>query len=272
MFKSTPIKIFRLFEFIRIKSGCYDIFHVASRKYIIGFLLVFSAVPTSATPTSCTPKQDLSELLRQYDESLLLAVHRGDHETWEKLTTPDFSYIEAGEVYNREAFLKDIVNDGQKPLAMQSYKLHRIGDTAIVVHVDEVPSNPMNTSRPNGRYIMTETWQCVHGKWKLRIVHIEPIRTDPPAITLMANQLDEIVGKYKAGAFTFVVQRDGNRLIGLRSKEPAVELMPETRDVFFVPGNTRSKRIFLRDPVTGSVTGFIRRDENSDILYHRVAE
>lgn len=56
---------------------------------------------------------DVSALLRQYDEALLNAVHRGDRATWEKFTTPDFAYIEAAKILRRNAFLHGLEEDAK---------------------------------------------------------------------------------------------------------------------------------------------------------------
>jgi len=210
----------------------------------------------------------LSRQLRAKDEILLSAVHTGDKKAWESMTTPDFAYVEEGVIQHRSEFLQALAPDGAEPLLIRDYAVHRIGDTAIVIHEDEVPSHPLLASRPNGRYLMTETWQRVAHDWKLRLVHIEAIRTDPPRLALTHAQIDELVGTYRTTASSFVIRRDGERILGARPGRPEVELMAETRDVLFVPGDTRLRRVFLRD-AAGEVTAFAHRDENSDVIYTR---
>src|SRR5262249_18512199 len=82
---------------------------------------------------------------------------------------------------------------------------------------------------------------------------------DPPAIALPAAQLDEYAGTYElTEAIRYTIRRDGDRLIGERTGRPAQELRVEARDVLFVPGQPRSRKIFQRD-AGGRVTGFAGR-------------
>ena len=116
---------------------------------------------------------------------------------------------------------------------------------------------------------MTETWQLIGGQWKLQVVHLEAIRIDPPAIALTSAQLDELVGTYRSGSDTYTIRRDGDRIFGKRNGGPEREQKAETRDVLFVPGDTRVRKVFQRN-AQGRVTGFVRRDENSDFAWIRV--
>jgi Phenazine biosynthesis-like protein len=61
-------------------------------------------------------------------------------------------------------------------------------------------------------------------------------------------------------------ERAGGRA---RCRPPATYL-PEVRDVFFVAGQPRSRRIFTRDPA-GVVVGFVDRREGGDVRWQKVA-
>jgi len=214
------------------------------------------------------PSQSLVRELRDADQALLVAVHNGGRAVWESYTTPDFAYVEEGEVQRRQAFLDGLEPDGSSGLSIAQYRVEQLGDTAIVVHVDDVPGAALE-ARSRQQYLMTETWQRLDGQWKLRLVHVDAIRTDPPAMPLTAAQMKAVSGTYRRGDSAFVVRRDGARLIGMRRGRADVELKAETGDVFFVAGDTRSRRIFQHD-AQGRVTGFVRRDENSDDLWVRM--
>jgi len=228
--------------------------------------LLLSLVTTHADAQGAP---DLATVLLGKDQTLLMAVHRGDRATWAHMTTPDFAYIEEGTIQQRAAFLRSLREDGLQPLIIEAHDVRRTGDTATVVHRDRIPSSGAN-ARPGGRYLMTETWQRIEGAWKLRLVHVEAIRSDPPSILLSTAQLDELSGVYRAGGETFIVRRDGARIIGSEPGRPDIELHAETRDVLFRRGETRVRRVFQRDPVSGEITGFVVRDENSDVPYVRV--
>ena len=205
--------------------------------------------------------------LREQDERLLTAVHRGDRTTWERLTTPDFEYVEEGVIQPRKEFLESIVDDGLQPLIIREYRVKLSGETAIVVHVDDVPSAAAPDGSP-ARYLMTETWQLIAGAWKLRLVHIEAIRTDPPAVALSAEQIDELVGTYKAGKQALLVRRERQRILLRRITGSEHEVRAETRDVLFVPGDTRMRLVFIRN-TEGRVTGVAERYENLELRYQR---
>ena len=145
-----------------------------------------------------------------------------------------------------------------KPLRIQSYKLTRAGDTAIVLHED--------TDEDKVRYFFTETWQKLHGAWKLRVLHITNVLSDPPAVQLTPAQIDELAGVYRSGESTYTIHREGSRIVSKRGDQPENDEKAETRDVLFAPGAPRLRKVFLRD-AAGKVTGFVVRYESSDTLW-----
>jgi hypothetical protein len=116
------------------------------------------------------------------------------------------------------------------------------------------------------RYIFTETWQQLKGEWRLRVLHITNVLSDPPAIQLSPAQIGQLEGTYHQGAATVTIRRDVNRIIYKKADGTEFEIKAETRDVLFIPGQPRQRLVFLRDSA-GEVTGFVRRYESSDILW-----
>ena len=114
------------------------------------------------------------------------------------------------------------------------------------------------------------TWRLGPDGWKLIAHNVHASLLDPPAITLPATQLDDYIGTYRLNdAITYTIRRDGDHLIGQRTDRPAQPLRVEARDVLFVPGQPRSRKIFLRDP-SGQITRFADSREARDILWTRV--
>lgn len=216
------------------------------------------------------PDAELAAHLRAEDEKLLVAVHRGQRDVWAAATTDDFVYVEEGQVQTRGVFLGELEEDGAEPLVLRDFQLHRSGDTAIVIHVDDLPSRSQ-VARAGGQYLMTETWQQIKGEWKLRIVHIDAVHTDPPVVALSPDELDQLAGTYLSGQNRIVIRREGTSLIRQRPGRPDAELRAEARDVFYAPGQTRARSIFLRNS-SGAVSSLVIRDENSDRVWKRMAE
>jgi hypothetical protein len=231
-------------------------------------LMLFGAALTttpflSAIPQAQQPVETASVLaaqLRRSDELLLTAVHTADRAVWLRFAAPDFFYLdEAGGVTYLDEFLRGLTPMTTKPLQIQSYKLSRMNDTVVVLHED------MDANKV--RYIFTETWQRLEDKWKLRVLHITNVLSDPPAIQLSKTQIDELAGTYRSGSDIYIVRRQDNRIFAGGAGAPEKELMAETRDVLFSPGgDPRKRRIFLRDS-TGKVTGFVVRYESSDTVW-----
>lgn len=212
---------------------------------------------------------DVTRLLRQNDELLLNAIHRGDRKTWDRLTTSDFMYVEEGDVSRKPEFLRDLKEDGLAPLIIRDYEVQVIGDTAQVFHRDDVPQRPGGSSTRNSHLLMTETWQHIDGAWLLRIVHTDRIRIDPPAISLSREQMDELVGTYQSRTMTYIVRRQTDQMLGSTDGTHFTVLKAETRDVLFEPGNVWVRKVFQRD-TQGHVTGFVDRSENTERAWMRV--
>jgi hypothetical protein len=53
-----------------------------------------------------------------------------------------------------------------------------------------------------------------------------------------------------------------------REGRPARHFRPELSDVFFEPGEPRTRRIFERD-AQGQITGFVDRREGRDVRWRR---
>ena len=59
-------------------------------------------------------------------------------------------------------------------------------------------------------------------------------------------------------------------LVSERTGRDAAMYLPETSDVFFAPGQPRTRRIFQRNP-TGAIVGFVDRREGHDITWKKVS-
>lgn len=232
--------------------------------------LIYTANNTAAFAQAVDAPSDVRKVLYANDTSLLKAVHRGDRVTWARLTTSDFMYVEEGEVARRTQFLSELEEDGLMPLIIRNYEVKIIGDTAQVFHQDDVPQRPGGVDESHSHLLMTETWQRIHGEWKLRVVHTDRIRINPIPVSLSSSQIDELVGTYQNADKTYIIRRDRNRILGGKFGQPLSELMAETRDVLFQPDDVYLRRIFQRN-ANGQVTGFIDRSETDGRSWKRVS-
>ena len=229
--------------------------------------LVLQASAAQAVPSK------LAIELRAKDQALLDAVAPGDRATWERTLLPDAIYVdENGATMTRSELLKDFEPlppgmSGQ--IRIVNYEVKELGDTALVIHRDEEHENYYGQQLV-ATYLTTGTWVRRNGEWKLAMIHVYVVNVDPPSITLPPAALDDYAGRYQAASeLAWVITREGDHLVGGREGRPAKPLLVEMRDLLFVPGAPRTRKVFQRDE-QGRVTGFIDRREGEDIRWTRV--
>jgi len=225
-----------------------------------------------ATGPGVRAPADLEALLRRQTQELLDAIAVGDTAVWDRYLDPHMLYIsEAGEIQTKADLLADL-----KPLpagisgsiAIGRFGATRFGDTAVVMHVDEESENYFGHAL-HAQYLNTATWRHGAGGWKLISQQVYASLLDPPAIALPADQLEAYVGTYQlTDAIGYTIRRDGDQLVGERTGRKPQALRVEARDVLFVPGLPRSRKIMLRD-AGGEVSGFADRREARDVVWTR---
>jgi hypothetical protein len=231
----------------------------------IGLLLVLIfPSPSSADPTA--------DLLRSKDQALLDAIAPGNRKVWEAALADDAVYVdENGVTMDRAEFLKQLEplpQGASGSLHIASYSARVSGDLATVIHTDDEQEN-YHGQMLKARYLMTETWRHESGDWKLHMVHAYAILKDPPAVILPANDLQEYAGHYSGGSdLEYAIQWDGKQLLGGRAGRSVTPLQVEVRDVLFVAGQPRTRKIFQRD-AKGAITGFVDRREGEDLVFRK---
>jgi ketosteroid isomerase-like protein len=235
------------------------------RLGIAGVALLWLATVTHA--------QSLDDQLRATTQALLDAVAPGDRTTWEAQLDPDFIHMdEAGVVRTRTEFLNQLTPlpaglVGRIQIDMWRLAIH--GDVAVAVyelqeHLD------YHGQLLRSRFRSMDTWQRTQGRWRLISEHTAAVLKDPPAITLSQNQFCEYAGTYSLTAqlqTTITCTADG--LESTRTGQKPVIYRAEVLDVFFVPGQPRTRRIFLRD-VSGQVQALVDRREGEDVRWRKV--
>lgn len=225
-------------------------------------------------PTRANAADPTVDLLRAKDQALLDAIAPGDSKLWDAALAADAVYVdENGVIMDRAEFMKQLTPlppGASGSLRIASYSAHITGDLATVIHTDDEQEN-YHGQMLSTRYLMTETWRRESGDWKLHMVHAYAILKDPPAITLPAKDLEQYAGHYSGGSdLVYLIQWDGKQLLGGRQGRSMTPLAVEIRDVLFVPGQPRTRKLFQRD-ATGKITGFVDRREGEDLVWHRDA-
>jgi hypothetical protein len=216
---------------------------------------------------------DVAPVLRAETQALLDAIAVGDRAVWDRLLDPAMVYVtEAGAIETKATLLAQLAPlpaglVGSITIGRFDVTLH--GDTAVVIHADH-ESLRYHGHPLSSLFLTTHVWRRAPAGWRLIAAHVHAALVDPPAIALTVAQLDEYVGRYRLGAtLTYELHRDGDHLVGQRSDRPPQALAAEVRDVFFVAGQPRSRKVFQRD-AAGRITGFVDRREGRDIPWTRV--
>ncbi len=236
--------------------------------------LLFSIVLALALQASAPTTAETTALLRAKDQALLDAIALGDRKVWEDALASDAVYVdENGVIMNRADFLKQLqpLPPGASGiLHITYYEAHIAGDLATVIHTDD-EQEIFHGQTLLARYLTTETWRRDDGDWKLYLVHVYAVPKDPPAVKLPAKELEEYIGRYSAAPdLTYVIKSDGQQLMGGRPGGSMKPLEVEVRDVLFVPGQPRIRKIFRRD-AKGKIVGFVDRRESWDLVWKKLS-
>jgi ketosteroid isomerase-like protein len=235
-------------------------------------LAACATAPPPIASTDPAAGGNLDRVLRAQTQEMLDAVAAGDTKVWDRYLDPQMLYLsEAGEVETKAQLLDEL-----KPLppgisghiAISRFEVRPFGDTAVVLHVDEETENYFG-HEIHAQYMNTATWRRASDGWKLIAQQVIATLADPPAIALSAAQLDDYAGNYRlTDEIHYAIRRDGDHLVGERTGRPPQALRIEARDVAFVPGQPRSRKVFQRD-AGGRITGFADRREGRDIVWTR---
>jgi len=236
-------------------------------------LIAAAALHTVAPRPASSTAIAVPARLRTIDQALLDALAPGDRSLWARTLTADAIYVdENGVVMDRARFLKELTplpKGASGHIAIVKHQVRVEGDTALVLHWDDERED-FHGQNLHADYLMSETWLRRAGQWRLALVHVYVVAKDPPAISVPASALEAFVGRYRAAPdLVYVVRRDGDRLLGGREGASEHELLAEFPDVFFVAGQPRTRRFFIRD-ASGKVVKFIDRREGEDIIWTRI--
>jgi len=220
----------------------------------------------------CTPAlADDRALITQHEQEMADAVAAGNVAVWDKYLDPSVIYAEEDDSFKGKAeMLKEIRPlpkglSGEIRIVLLSY--NEDGDAATALF-RQVETEHYYGQTIHANYLTNTVWKKRADGWKQIEGQVLAERTDPPSIALPASALQKFAGTYrlKDSEPVTTLSVSNGKLMGARTGRSAAEWKAETRDVFFIPGDNRIRKIFQYD-ANGNVTGFIERRESWDIVW-----
>ncbi|MFI5119093.1 MAG: nuclear transport factor 2 family protein [Thermoanaerobaculia bacterium] len=215
-------------------------------------------------------EKTVAQMLQADTQELMDAVGSGDTAVWNRLLGARVTYVdENGSLLDRKALV-----DGIKPLpagvsgTIRVTEFHAAiqGDVAVTTHVDD-EHEVFHGHELHCQYRTTDTWQRAPGGWRLVGGQVLALRTDPPALDVGPDDLEEYTGRYMlAPDVAYEIRQTDHGLEGRQTGRNPEPLKVEAGDVLFVPGKPRYRKVFLRGD-DGDITGFAERREAWELVY-----
>jgi hypothetical protein len=235
-------------------------------RSLLGFVLALAACVGAEAAASSAAETELRKIVQE----MLDAVAPGNADVWRRYLHQRVVRVdETGAVQTREDLLKEFSPlppglDGR--MAVDTFKIETHGDIAVLAYETQEHLD-YHGQILRSRFRVSDTWLKTQQGWKLVAEQVAAVLKDPPSVNLSQQQLCEYNGSYSLTAeiaTTLKCTQDG--FTSARSRRPSVHYLAEVPDVFFVAGQPRTRRIFVRD-AAGKVVGFVDRREGEDIRW-----
>jgi hypothetical protein len=210
--------------------------------------------------------------LRRSTQSLLDAIAPGDVAVWDRLLDEKAIQVDENDVVRNKmellAALKPLSPGLVGHLTIDDFRVVENGGTAVVTHEDDEYLD-YHGQIIRSRFRMTDTWIHSRDGWKKLASQVLAVLQHPPVRKLDAKVLCGYSGTYELTAeINGTMRCENGELVFERPARPARHFRSELLDVFFEPGEPRTRRIFARDQ-QGRITGFVDRREGRDIVWRR---
>jgi ketosteroid isomerase-like protein len=212
--------------------------------------------------------------ITQYEQQLSDAITSGTPAVWDKYLDPYVIYAEEDDSYkDKDEMIKEIRPLPQGlggDIKVELLAYHEDGDTAVALfrqhEIERYYGQAIHAS-----YLLSTVWKKRAGGWRQIEGQVLAEKSEPPSIALPTSDLQRFAGTYKLkdSEPTYTITLTDGKLMGGRTGKAPSEWDAETRDVFFIKGDPRIRKIFQYD-ATGRVTGFIERRESWDIVWNKV--
>lgn len=210
--------------------------------------------------------------LRKIAQEMLDAIAPGNAEVWRRYLHERAILVdENGTVRTKAGMLAEFspLPPGLAGnLKVDTFRIETHGDVAVLAYEAQEHLD-YHGQILRSRYRIDDTWLKTGQGWQLLAEQVAAVLKDPPAIKLTQQQLCEYDGSYSLTAdivTTLKCTQDG--FAAERAGRPATQYLAEMPDVFFVAGQPRTRRIFVRD-AQGKVVAFVDRREGEDIRWTR---
>jgi hypothetical protein len=240
------------------------------RLFAIVFVLAANGVPAAEAPP------EIAAELRRLTQEHLDAIAPGNVDVWRKNLHADVVHVdENGTVRGKDELLKEL-----QPLPaglvgslrVDKFQATLVGDTAVATHED-LEKLDYHGQKIVSRWRTTETWLRGADGWKMIGSQTLALLDDPPPAAARANGSCEYRGFYELTPEIRTELRcalDGD-LRSMRPGRPDQTYRAEVADVYFQPGQPRTRRIFERD-AQGRVVSFVDRREGHDIRWKKLPD
>ena len=236
-------------------------------------LALLAGCATSNAPSAAPPTQKEVEVaLRKNTQALLDAIAPGDTAVWSRLLDSAAITVDENDRVRTKsemlAELKPLPPGLLGDLAIDNFLVKLHGDVAVVTHEDNEYLD-YHGQIIRSRFRNTDTWKRHDNDWRQISSMVLAVQKDPPMIALDPKAICAFNGRYSmSDSIAAMLQCAGDSLVMKREGHPNRVFLPETRDVFFEPGQPRTRRIFQYDTL-GRATGFVDRRESRDISWTR---
>jgi ketosteroid isomerase-like protein len=210
--------------------------------------------------------------LRRNTQMLLDAIAPGDVAVWDKMLDPAALQIDENDVVRRKpdilAELKPLGPGLLGHIDIDDFRIAVSGDVAVVTHEDSETLD-YHGQMIRSRFRTTDTWHKTPTGWRILGSQLLAVLQDPPSVPLEHTTLCSYAGRYAlTSTIVATIRCSGERLLVEREGQPERTFLAKLKDVFFEPGQPRTRRIFRRD-AGGRITAFVDRREARDVRWMR---
>ena len=246
-------------------------------RWTLGLLAFLAVVSAQAAAPAAAPDQSaIRALIQRQSQEFSDASASGDRDVLARYLDDRVIFInETGEVATKA----DIVaSAGPMPAGVHNelkqvdFHVELFGADTAVTSFKDLSTLDFHGQVLHAAYLSTEVWHRDDADvWRMVSSQTLALLDDPAAIELAPQLLEDYVGTYTAGpGYVLRVTRKGGELMAALNDGAPTAMKAEARDVFFIPGAPRLRRIFQR-AAGGEVTGFVSRREGHDIVLRRMS-